>query len=61
VPEQVNKSLFHWIRYQKTYLRLYQEKKTGSGKFHIDDCYMKYLTKLGLGKKEKNLDNCFGS
>jgi hypothetical protein len=53
VPEQVNKSLFHWICYQKTYLHLYQEKKTGSGKFPIGDCYVKYLTKLGLGKKEK--------
>jgi hypothetical protein len=27
VPERVNKSLFHWIRNQKTYLRLYQERK----------------------------------
>jgi hypothetical protein len=53
VPERVNKSLFHWIHNQKTYLRLYQDRKKDGGRFHIDDRYVKYLTKLGLGKKAK--------
>jgi hypothetical protein len=54
VPERVNKTLFHFIRNQKTYLRLYQQGKKEGGRFHIDDRYVKYLTKLGLGKPKKN-------
>jgi hypothetical protein len=53
VLERVNKTLFHWIRNQKTYLHLYYQNKTEKGRFHIDDPYVKYLTKLGLGKKPK--------
>ena len=53
VPERVNKTLFHWIQNQKTYLRLYYQNKTEKGRFHIDDRYVKYLTKLGLGKPKK--------
>jgi hypothetical protein len=49
VLEQVNKSLLHWICNQKTYLRLYQEKKKDGGKFHIDDHYVISPNKLGLG------------
>jgi hypothetical protein len=37
-------------------LRLYQERKKDGDKFHIDDHYVKYLTKLGLGKQEKKID-----
>jgi hypothetical protein len=53
VPERVNKTLFHWIWNQKTYLRLYYQNKTEKSKFHIDDRYVKFLTKLGLGKPKK--------
>jgi hypothetical protein len=53
VPERVNKTLFHWIWNQKTYLRLYFQNKTEKSKFHIDDHYVKFLTKLGLGKQKK--------
>jgi hypothetical protein len=35
---------------------LYQERTNDGGKFHIDDRYVKYLTKLGLGKQEKKID-----
>jgi len=50
VSEKINKSLFNWIRNQKTYLKCYndgvsEEKK---GKFHIDDRYVRYLKKLGV-------------
>ncbi len=54
VPERVNRTLFHWIWNQKTYLRLYFQDIKEKSKFHIDDHYMKYLTKLGLGKKISN-------
>ena len=53
VSDRVNKTLFHWIRNQKTYLRLYYQNKTEKSKFHIDDRYVKFLTKLGLGKPKK--------
>jgi hypothetical protein len=53
VPERVNKTLFHWICNQKSYLQLYQERKKDGGKFHIDDHHVKYLTEIGLGKKAK--------
>jgi hypothetical protein len=50
VSEKINKSLFNWIRNQKTYLKWYnlglsEEKK---GKFHIDNRYFRYLRKLGV-------------
>jgi hypothetical protein len=50
VSEKINKSLFNWIRNQKTYLKWYnlgvsEEKK---GKFHIDNRYVRYLRKLGV-------------
>jgi len=50
VSEKINKSLFNWIRNQKTYLKWYnlglsEEKK---GKFHVNDRYVRYLRKVGV-------------
>jgi hypothetical protein len=49
VSEKINKSLFNWIRNQKTYLKWYnlglsEEKNI----FHVDDRYVRYLRKLGV-------------
>jgi hypothetical protein len=52
VPEQVKKSLFHWICNQKTYLWLYKQGKQEGRKFHIDDHFVKFLTKLSMSVKD---------
>jgi hypothetical protein len=50
VSEKINKSLFNWIRNQKTYLKWYNfgDSEEKNGKFHIDYRYVRYLRKLGV-------------
>lgn len=50
VTKKINKSLFHWICNQKTYLKWYKLgiSKENRVNFHIDNRFIRYLKKLGM-------------
>jgi hypothetical protein len=55
VSGKIKKSVFNWIRNQKTYLKWYKlgDSEEKKGKFHINDRYVRYLRKLGVGVSVK--------